>query len=680
MGLMQLNKTVYYKTHNDRGVLVKPITTYSESINRANWYVADANALCDVLSTFCIETDGKMMAWYDEETNRFLEPSRILCPCMQSNYPATLDIVVDAFYMLRARYGVGVYPPQEERYYAPQDDLHTEVWRKDRNDPEYKGSNNTCEGPGIIVYAISPVQANGCFQALRVKRAEDFPDVINRDINELELTLTRVSIKKADVQCKIAVRNEWVPYLDDWGMPQFYCYNIKKGDVPSVCTNHIYLRTMEIFSNCGGLGIGLETTDIFKVIWSADKSGMEKNACKNMHSNATFYECDLALIARNVATTGLAPRGWPEPKLVDCIVGSPLCKGYSRIKQNHSQEREIMRNPDVFAFLQMVQFYTPKVVILNQNTRLKQRNLNADSSSFILEAFLEMGYSVSLSVLQAGAFGCPQDRDIPCYIAVDSSIPEVPILPPALFDFPRPSKQCDRAPYFRTITVKEAIGDLTYPGFSTWFTRLLQSDEPIKDTELTTRMFQLQAARLSQIPAKAGADWRDLPNLGGWVKGLFFTPLPYNESGRICNCHFIVDKHCDFLKRYGARAQRTNKGMRTGFLTLIPAYLPHLADVMRFSEYEGSFGYLNWEGHFDEMVEAPALSSSNGRFIHPNKPRVYTVREAARAQTLPDCVSVKGSNVNEVYKCIGASTPPFVALCIGFCIKRALLQNCDKIP
>lgn len=88
------------------------------------------------------------------------------------------------------------------------------------------------------------------------------------------------------------------------------------------------------------------------------------------------------------------------------------------------------------------------------------------------------------------------------------------------------------------------------------------------------------------------------------------------------------------------------------------------------SVHSGSYGRLSWESHA-QTITTRFDTPSGGRFIHPEKNRTITPREAARIQSFPDDFVFHG-NKTTICKQIGNAVPPklsyFLAKVIDNCI------------
>ncbi len=83
--------------------------------------------------------------------------------------------------------------------------------------------------------------------------------------------------------------------------------------------------------------------------------------------------------------------------------------------------------------------------------------------------------------------------------------------------------------------------------------------------------------------------------------------------------------------------------------------------------YDNRFGRLKWDGIFNTIVSKP--EPYWGRYIHPTQDRVLSVRECARAQSIPDVFNFQGT-LKEQYLQVGNAVPPTVAAYLGTLIQQ----------
>ncbi|ARR28866.1 hypothetical protein [Ranid herpesvirus 3] len=641
---------LYQPTHDGMGVNVVSGPLLQFPLAHEDWFFGLSDIPCQPIPPDAVPFPGEFKGWYCETSGSYITRDRLFCSCTVPNTPR-LNIEPFNFYLLNSRLGKGVYPSAEARHFSPCDKLHPNAWRKQFDDPHYRGSNNECNGPGFVVYALrAPV--DGTFDARKVLRAEEREDCATHDVNELTLTMIDVIVEVSLVNIKLKVKDKRVNFIDEHGLPQFYCLGLPETFEPQLKSVLHPLKTLNLYCGCGSMTAGLKSTGAFDVKWAMDPWKKAAEIYKKNHQDTVTFEGDIKEVAWALRSHNV-PINWPEKQEIECIVGSPPSTDVLNIVECETNET-LQKDSHMYAFLNIVSYYLPKCVIIQAFDRMANV-LHDGAAGSIISSLIVMGYSVIAKSVQSGMFGAPQNRTSVYFIAVDQTMRNVPDGPFPMFDFP----YCEETPYFRTITVLEAIGDIARPGFSTWYARLLRRKRPT--SILSLRLSALDKLRVGLIPKAPGADWRDLPNRGGCVSKNFLKQLPYRSDGYICNCHIMTIAKCPVKQSF-------QNGFRK---SIIPWQLAHDAHVA--NQYSGCYGRLNWNGHFETIIDEPLPSALHGPMIHPTSDRVISVREYARAQTFSDDLEVSGS-LEQMYLMIATSVPPLVALMFGYSVKRALIN------
>lgn len=139
---------------------------------------------------------------------------------------------------------------------------------------------------------------------------------------------------------------------------------------------------------------------------------------------------------------------------------------------------------------------------------------------------------------------------------------------------------------------------------------------------------------------------------------------PYRkESGSrgVCSCSLSTKtRHhpCDGDDKQGS--------------TLIPWSLPHTAD--RHGHWVGAYGRVPWSGFFKTTITDPEPLGKQGQVVHPDQPRLISVRECARSQGFRDDFRFEGS-VRDKHRQIGNAVPPPLARALGLEIRKAIISN-----
>ena len=177
----------------------------------------------------------------------------------------------------------------------------------------------------------------------------------------------------------------------------------------------------------------------------------------------------------------------------------------------------------------------------------------------------------------------------------------------------------------------------------------------------------LVQARLDYLPTTPGSDWRDLPNIiiplhnGETMRKLHYPYRKESGSRGVCSCSLSTKtRHhpCDGDDKQGS--------------TLIPWSLPHTAD--KHGHWVGAYGRVPWSGFFKTTITDPEPLGKQGQVVHPDQPRLISVRECARSQGFRDDFRFEGS-VRDKHRQIGNAVPPPLARALGLEIRKAIISN-----
>jgi DNA (cytosine-5)-methyltransferase 1 len=435
-------------------------------------------------------------------------------------------------------------------------------------------------------------------------------------------------------------------------------YPLDEGEYPTISRP---LRALDVFAGCGGLSVGLEQSGISESKWAIEHWGPAADGFAYNHQNCVVIQDDCNKVLQEVMDGRSVNRqGQPLPQKgeVELIAGGPPCQGFSMM--NHFTQREYsqFKNGLVVSHLSYCDYYRPKFFILEN-----VKNFASFKKSLVLkmcmQALIRMGYQCTFGVLQAGSFGLPQTRHR-CFLLAAAPDQNLPYYPEPVHTFGKVSlnvhveeklfnpncRWMNSAP-LRTVTVQDAIFDLpeisggpTYRSLFyktpalTDFQKMLRAGcgQTVKDHE-SRAMNAISELRMSLIPTDPGSDWRDLPNVRRRMKdGTMSEKLQYfykvathttsNTALRgVCSCARGKAYKCD-----PPNMQQKN--------TTIPFALVHTG--YRSNNWSGLYGRLDWHGFFSTTITFPDPMGKQGRVLHPEQPRVVSVRECARSQGFPD--------------------------------------------
>ncbi|EAW84079.1 DNA (cytosine-5-)-methyltransferase 1, isoform CRA_a [Homo sapiens] len=461
------------------------------------------------------------------------------------------------------------------------------------------------------------------------------------------------------------------------------------------------LRTLDVFSGCGGLSEGFHQAGISDTLWAIEMWDPAAQAFRLNNPGSTVFTEDCNILLKLVMageTTNSRGQRLPQKGDVEMLCGGPPCQGFSGMNRFNSRTYSKFKNSLVVSFLSYCDYYRPRFFLLEN-----VRNFVSFKRSMVLKLTLRclvrMGYQCTFGVLQAGQYGVAQTRRRAIILAAAPG-EKLPLFPEPLHVFaPRACQlsvvvddkkfvsnitRLSSGP-FRTITVRDTMSDLpevrngasaleiSYNGEpQSWFQRQLRGAQyqPILRDHICKDMSALVAARMRHIPLAPGSDWRDLPNIevrlsdGTMARKLRYTHHD-RKNGRsssgalrgVCSC-VEAGKACDPAARQ--------------FNTLIPWCLPHTGN--RHNHWAGLYGRLEWDGFFSTTVTNPEPMGKQGRVLHPEQHRVVSVRECARSQGFPDTYRLFG-NILDKHRQVGNAVPPPLAKAIGLEIKLCMLAK-----
>lgn len=250
-------------------------------------------------------------------------------------------------------------------------------------------------------------------------------------------------------------------------------------------------RVIDLFAGVGGLSLGFEMRG-FDVVLANEYDESIAEAYKANHQNTN-------MIVGDITSLDLEETFGSYSGKVDVVIGGPPCQGFSQKGQ-----RKTIHDARNFLFkyyVKVVELVQPKYFVMENVPNL----LTAENGFFrheIEKLFNDMGYYLTLGVLNASDYGVPQNRRRAVIIGKRGApAPELP------------------KPFERRTTIWDAISDLAFlssgEGSETQsypnppesdYQRQLRGNTEVLSNHVATKHSDLALERLAMIPPNAGRE------------------------------------------------------------------------------------------------------------------------------------------------------------------------------
>jgi DNA (cytosine-5)-methyltransferase 1 len=361
------------------------------------------------------------------------------------------------------------------------------------------------------------------------------------------------------------------------------------------------IRVLDLFCGTGGFSSGFERTGHFRVTAGLD---LLHDRARSFHRNHRFATAVAADI-RQFSTVQLGDLALNP----DVIIGGPPCQGFSSIRPFRTLTEADPRNSLPEYFMLALRELKPQWFVFENVVGMLTHQSSRTFFYELLRAFEGLGYKTDWRVINAAAFGLPQNRER--VIVVGNSRGRA-------FQWPAPTHRVTyrsmagshaqqllpepsrTARLSRAVTVMDAIGDLP----------ILQSGEKAVEYAKAKRLNAYQRRM------RNGA-----------------SQLTLHES----TAH--SDKMLAIIRAAGRNRSALPQGMTTsGFSS---CYSRLVADEP------------------STTITVNFVHPSSNRCIHPHQDRALTPREGARIQSFPDTFEFTGTRA-QIVKQIGNAVPPLL--------------------
>lgn len=198
---------------------------------------------------------------------------------------------------------------------------------------------------------------------------------------------------------------------------------------------------ISLFSGCGGLDLGFEKAG-FNIPVANEFDATIFETYKSNHPDTHLIEGDI----RNITRKDIEP--FLSESTIDGIIGGPPCQSWS--EAGSLRGINDARGQLFFDYIRILREFKPKF-FLAENVSGMLANRHSESVKNILSMFKEVGYNVSLTLVNAKDYGVAEERKRVFYIGFRNDLN-------IKFVFPEGSTKNDK----NKITLRDIIWDLQY--------------------------------------------------------------------------------------------------------------------------------------------------------------------------------------------------------------------------
>ncbi|XP_051827368.1 DNA (cytosine-5)-methyltransferase 1-like [Antechinus flavipes] len=166
------------------------------------------------------------------------------------------------------------------------------------------------------------------------------------------------------------------------------------------------LRTLDVFSGCGGLSEGFHQAGISETLWAIEmwKPAAEAFILNNPRTTVFSEDCNVLLkMVMSGEKTNSVGKKLPQKGDVEMLCGGPPCQGFSGMNRFNSLTYSKFKNSLIVSFLSYCDYYRPKFFLLEN-----VRNFVSFKRSMVLKLTLRclvrMGYQCTFGILQVGSY------------------------------------------------------------------------------------------------------------------------------------------------------------------------------------------------------------------------------------------------------------------------------------
>jgi DNA (cytosine-5)-methyltransferase 1 len=416
---------------------------------------------------------------------------------------------------------------------------------------------------------------------------------------------------------------------------------------------------LSLFSGAGGFSEGFRLGG-FQIVAASDIDPWAGATCDLNHAkHGTKFI--LGDISKPVVQEEIldAVRG----TVLDCLIGGPPCQAFSQVR-NHDRVINDPRNKLYRHYVAMIRKLRPRTFVMENVPGLENIAGGAAREQILEDLALEGDYRVEARVLDAAAFGVPQNRLRVLFTGVRADIGISPRFPSTPWDdiLPILERQCARGRKSgwmyrhrmdlptaralrellnekseRLVTVEQAIGDLVW---------LRPNERLVRRPSDDAIAYELPASSAYQRARRKGSAElynADVPSiredtvvrLKAIPEGGNFRDLPNDLTARYLNG-----------KKWGPELGR--KKLSRKYFFAYRKLHPH---------------HFSW-----------TLNTKADCVFHYARPRALTVREFARLHSFDDTYHFLAGDRHSRYRQVGNALPPLFAKAIAEVVLSVLAK------
>lgn len=169
------------------------------------------------------------------------------------------------------------------------------------------------------------------------------------------------------------------------------------------------MRSISLFSGCGGLDLGLHDAG-FRTVLASDAEPLCADTWRRNMPNVPFLGGRIGSWTRADVTNAIGGTIGE----IDLVAGGPPCPPFSKSRFYRKEKPRALDDPNgwetIDGYLKMLDWVRPRAFIL-ENVKGLAYKVHAGALETIILRAEKLGYKVSTGVLNAADFGVPQIRE-----------------------------------------------------------------------------------------------------------------------------------------------------------------------------------------------------------------------------------------------------------------------------